>query len=81
MRRAAVLVKIMEKASGPALVGVGALFSSPAVELIAKSETPHFIFFIFFIFKASRKLLAARRSSKTSRNSAVPVNCVWGNPN
>lgn len=47
MRRAAVLVKIMEKASGPALVGVGALFSSPAVELIAKSETPPFYYYIF----------------------------------
>lgn len=50
MRRAAVLVKIMEKASGPALVGVGALFSSPAVELIAKSETPPFYYYIFFYF-------------------------------
>lgn len=50
MRRAAVLVKIMEKASGPALVGVGALFSSPAVELIAKSETPHFIIIFLFYF-------------------------------
>lgn len=50
MRRAVVLVKIMEKASGPAVVGVGALFSSPAVELIAKSETSYFIIIFFFYF-------------------------------
>lgn len=71
MRRAVVLVKIMEKASGPALVGVGALFSSPAVELIAKSETLYFII-IFFIFKASRKLLTARQALKRAGTQPSP---------
>lgn len=46
----------MEKAWGPAVVGVGALFLSPAVELIANPKPPVLLLF-FLIFKGLWKLL------------------------